>query len=273
MLLVIDVGNTNMALGVYDGERLVTVWRLTTQRERTVDELGILCRNLFTLEGLEFSAVTAIVIASVVPPLDFPLRKMAETYFGIEPLFIDATTPTGLPILYDNPAEVGADRIADSVAAATKYGTPAIVVDFGTATTFDAISPAGEYLGGVICPGITISAEALFERTAKLPRVDIRRPGSIIGKSTVASIQSGLYFGYIGLVDGVLRRLIEELGPETRVIATGGLSHLIGRASAYIQTIDDNLTLDGLRIIYERCKQGESPEGTRSRITRSDSRG
>jgi len=254
MLLVIDVGNTNMALGVYEGERLVVVWRLTTQRERTVDELGILCRTLFTLEGLDVSVVHAIVIASVVPPLDFALRKMAQTYFHLDPLFVDWRTPTGMPILYENPQEVGADRIADAVAAFAKYGGPCIVVDFGTATTFDAISQRGEYLGGVIAPGITISAEALFERTAKLPRVDIRRPSAIIGRSTVASIQSGLYFGYIGLVDGILARMLEELGPETRVVATGGLSHLIGRASAYIQTLDDNLTLDGLRIIYERAQ-------------------
>jgi type III pantothenate kinase len=258
MLLVIDVGNTNMALGVYEGERLRVVWRLTTQASRTVDELGILCRTLFTLEGLEFSAVHAIVIASVVPPLDFALRKMAQVYFHLDPLFVDWSTPTGMPILYENPQEVGADRIADAVAAFAKYGGPCIVVDFGTATTFDAISARGEYLGGVIAPGITISAEALFERTAKLPRVDIRRPSAIIGRSTIASIQSGLYFGYIGLVDGILARMLEELGPETRVIATGGLAHLIGRASAYIQTLDDNLTLDGLRIIYERCQESRA---------------
>jgi type III pantothenate kinase len=254
MLLVIDVGNTNMALGVYEGERLAVVWRLTTQASRTVDELGILCRTLFTLEGLEVSAVRAIVIASVVPPLDFALRKMAHVYFHLDPLFVDWRTPTGMPILYENPQEVGADRIADAVAAFAKYGGPCIVVDFGTATTFDAISARGEYLGGVIAPGITISAEALFERTAKLPRVDIRRPDTIIGRSTVASIQSGLYFGYIGLVDGILARMLDELGPETRVVATGGLAHLIGRASTYIHTLDDTLTLDGLRIIYERCQ-------------------
>jgi type III pantothenate kinase len=262
MILVMDVGNTNTALGVYDRDQLIAVWRLTTQRERTVDELGILCRNLFTLDGIEFSSVQAVVIASVVPPLDFALRKMAQTYFRIDPLFVDAGTAAGLPILYENPHEVGADRIADSVAAMVKYGTPCIIVDFGTATTFDAVSPAGEYLGGVITPGISISAEALFERTAKLPRVDIRRPASIIGKSTVSSIQSGLYFGYVGLVDGILQRMLDELGPETRIIATGGLSHLIGRASALIQTIDDNLTLDGLRIIYERSEQAESKPRT-----------
>jgi len=259
MLFVMDVGNTNMALGIYEGERLVAVWRLSTEPERTVDELGILCRNLFALAGLEFSAVNAIAIASVVPPLDFPLRKMSQTYFNIDPLFIDATTPTGMPILYDNPLEVGADRIADSVAAFAKYGGPCVIVDFGTATTFDAVSKGGEYLGGAIAPGITISAEAMFHRTAKLPRVDIRRPTSVIGKSTVASLQSGLYFGFVGLVDGILARMISELGPETRVVATGGLSHLIGRASAYIQAIDDNLTLEGLRIIYERGKQAQSP--------------
>lgn len=252
MLLVIDVGNTNMALGVYDGPQLVTSWRLTTNRERTVDELGILCRNLFTLAGLEFSAVHGIIISSVVPTLDFPLRKMATTYFHLEPVFVDASLPTGMPIRYDNPMEVGADRIADGVAALAKYGSPCVVVDFGTATTFDAISQAGEYLGGVIAPGIAISAEALFLRAAKLPRVDIRHPSSVIGTSTISSIQSGLYYGYIGLVDGILQRLLEELGEQTRVIATGGLAHLIGRASKYIQIIDDNLTLDGLRIIYER---------------------
>lgn len=252
MLLVIDVGNTNMALGVYREAELVTSWRLTTNRERTVDELGILCRNLFTLAGLEFQQIDGIVIGSVVPPLDFPLRKMAATYFKLDPLFVDASVPTGMPVRYDNPMEVGADRIADAVAALARYGSPCIVVDFGTATTFDVISQAGEYLGGVITPGITISAEALFLRAAKLPRVDLRRPHSVIGTSTISSIQSGLYYGYIGLVDGILERLHNELGEPAHVIATGGLAHLIGRACKYIQTIDDNLTLEGLRLIYER---------------------
>lgn len=252
MLLVIDVGNTNMALGVYDGPQLVASWRLTTDRERTVDELGILCRNLFTLAGLEFQVIQGIVISSVVPTLDFPLRKMAATYFHLDPLFVDASLPTGMPIRYENPMDVGADRIADGVAALAKYGRPCVVVDFGTATTFDVISKEGEYLGGIIAPGIAISAEALFLRAAKLPRVDIRRPSSLIGTSTIGSIQSGLYYGYIGLVDGILQRLLDELGEPTKIIATGGLAHLIGRASKFIQTIDDNLTLDGLRLIYER---------------------
>jgi type III pantothenate kinase len=252
MLLVIDVGNTNMALGVYEGQQLVASWRLTTDRERTVDELGILCRNLFKLADLEFQVIRGIVVGSVVPTLDFPLRKMATTYFHIDPVFVDASLPTGMRFRYANPKEVGADRIADGVAALAKYGSPCVVVDFGTATTFDVISREGEYMGGAIAPGITISAEALFLRAAKLPRVDIRHPSSIIGDSTVSSIQSGLYYGYIGLVDGILQRIQDELRESPHVIATGGLAHLIGRASRYINTIDDNLTLDGLRIIYER---------------------
>src|SRR5882724_10063350 len=208
MLLVIDVGNSNTSLGVYRGEELIAHWRLTTNAVRTVDEYGVHARNLFALAGLDFKAIDAIAIASVVPPLNYTLKKMAEDYFHLTPLFIDHTIDTGLAILYEPPSDVGADRIVDAVAAVKKYGAPCIVVDFGTATTFNAINRNGEYLGGVITPGIMISTEALFERTAKLPRVDIKRPEQVIGSSTVNAMQSGLYHGYIGLVDGVLRKMI-----------------------------------------------------------------
>src|ERR1700681_439559 len=226
MLLVIDIGNTNTSLGVFDGATLTAHWRLTTVRARTVDEWGVLARNLFALAGLDFKSIDAIAIASVVPPLNFTLKRMSEVYFGLTPLFITHATDTGLPILYDPPSDVGADRIVDAVAARHKYGSPCIVVDFGTATTFNAINRDGAYLGGVITPGIMISADALFERTAKLPRVDIKRPGAVIGSTTVAAMQSGLYHGYVGLVDGVLKKMIDELGGAPRVIATGGLASL-----------------------------------------------
>ena len=254
MLLVIDVGNTNTALGVYEGARLVTHWRLTTARARTVDEYGVHARNLFALAGLDFKAIDAVAVASVVPPLNFTLKRMAEVYFGHTPLFIDHTTDTGMPILYEPPSDVGADRIVDAVAAVARYGAPCIVVDFGTATTFDAINADAQYLGGVITPGITISSDALFERAARLPRVEIRRPASVIGASTVGSIQSGLFYGYVGLVDGILRRMREELGAQTRVVATGGLAPLIASGSELIETVDDTLTLEGLRLIYERTQ-------------------
>ena len=254
MLLVIDIGNTNTSLGVFDGENLTANWRLTTARERTGDEWGVHTRNLFALAGLDFKSIDAIAIASVVPPLNFTLKRMAEVYFRVTPLFVDHTIETGVPILYQPPSDVGADRIVDAVAAIRKYGAPCIVVDFGTATTFDAINAMGAYLGGVITPGITISSDALFERAAKLPRVEIKRPEKVIGSATVEAMQSGLYYGYVGLVDDILRRMIDELGGSPRVIATGGLAPLIAKGSRYVEIVDETLTLEGLRLVYERTK-------------------
>ena len=269
MLLVIDAGNTNTSLGVFDGAELVAHWRLTTARSRTVDEYGVHARNLFELANLDFKAINAIAIASVVPPLNYTMKTMAETYFHLTPLFVDHTTDTGLTILYEPASDVGADRIADAVAAIEKYGAPCIVVDFGTATTFNAINREAQYVGGVITPGIMISSDALFERTAKLPRVDIRRPQKVIGSGTVAAMQSGLYHGFIGLVDGVLRKMIEEIGSAPRaprVIATGGLASLIATGSEFIELVDDTLTLEGLRLVYERTVSSKFAGSPKSKV-------
>lgn len=260
MLLVLDVGNTNTVLGVFEPggkseqqySRLSAHWRVTTNKSQTIDEYGVLFRNLFAMNGLEVAAVKGIVISSVVPPLDSTLRQVCERYFHMKPLFIEPGVKTGMPVHYDNPAEVGADRIVNSVAAYETYGGPCIVVDFGTATTFDVVSPKGEYLGGVITPGIGISADALFSRTARLPRVDIKKPPKVMATNTVNSLQSGLYYGYLGLIDGILERLIAELKGEVKVVATGGLASLMGGGSKYIREVDDFLTLEGLRIIYDR---------------------
>jgi type III pantothenate kinase len=256
MLLVIDVGNTNTVLGVFNtseaNHELVAHWRVATIKTQTVDEYGVLFRNLFAMANLKVDDVKGIIIASVVPPLDFTLRAVCERYLHSKALFIEPGIKTGMPVHYDNPAEVGADRIVNGVAAYEKYGGPCIVVDFGTATTFDAVSANGEYMGGVIAPGIGISADALFERTSRLPRVGVGKPTRIIGSNTVASIQSGLFYGYLGLVDGIIERMMAEMGSDTRAVATGGLAALLGPNSKYISAVDDQLTLDGLRIIWER---------------------
>lgn len=258
MLLAIDAGNTNTILGLY---RLATEeasaalahdWRITTPHGHTVDEVGVTLRSLFAAAAYALPDVQGIVISSVVPPLDSTLRSVCQTFFQLKPLFIEPGVKTGLPVLVDNPAEVGADRIANCVAAFDRFGGPTIVVDMGTATNFDVVSAKGEFLGGAIAPGLGVAADALFERTARLPRIDIRKPAKIIGTGTVDNLQIGLYYGYIGLVDGILRRMIAELGPDTRTVATGGLASLIAPGSEYLREVDPMLTLTGLRLIYEK---------------------
>lgn len=251
MLLAIDIGNTNLTLGLYQGERLAHTWRLETVHTRTQDEYGLLLRQLLQSEGHAPGAITGVIIASVVPILTRTINAMAQRVFGRAPLVVGPGLKTGVPVLYNPPKDVGADRIVNAVAAYARYRSACIVVDFGTATTFDSITARGEYAGGAIAPGIQISMAALFRSAAKLPKVDLAQPPAVVGKSTVESIQSGTYFGYVGLVDGLVRRMKAEMAADPiRVIATGGLAPMIVQDAETIEEVDEGLTLEGLRLLH-----------------------
>jgi len=255
LLVVVDVGNTNTIFGVYRGDTMVESFRLSSDAERTADEYGATLLPLFRLAGLDPAETEGVVVSSVVPPLHLTLDQLAQRYFGRAPMFVEPGVKTGMVIRMDNPTEVGADRIVNSVAARERYGAPVVVVDFGTATTFDVVNEAGEYIGGIIAPGISISAEALFSHGSRLYRVDIRRPDQLVGKNTAGAMQSGIYYGYIGLVDGILERLVAEIPGLATVVATGGQARMIANGSRFITKVDPLITLAGLKLIYERNRR------------------
>ncbi|TKH45307.1 type III pantothenate kinase [Paenibacillus sp. FSL R10-2782] len=252
MILVVDVGNTNIVLGMYQGRELLHHYRISTSRQATADEYGVLIHNLFSMGGVFKDDIEGVIISSVVPPLVHVLEEMCDKYIGRTPLIVGPGIKTGLNLRYENPREVGADRIVNAVAAVERYGGPLVVVDFGTATTFDCIDDKGDYLGGVIVPGIGISTEALYQRASKLPRIELEKPKKVIGRNTVHAMQAGIIFGYAGQVDGIVERIKEEMQAEPTVIATGGLAELIASETRSIQKVSPMLTLEGLRIIYQR---------------------
>lgn len=252
MLLVIDVGNTNIVLGIFKEQELVDHWRVSTDRLRTTDEYGVLIRHLFYLNGVNSEEIDAIIISSVVPPVMPTLERMCQRYFGLTPLVIGPGVKTGMDIKYDNPREVGADRIVNAVAAYEKFGGPVIIIDFGTATTFCAVDKKGTYLGGAICPGIGISTDALVQRTAKLPRIEVVQAEKVICRNTVESMQAGIFYGFVGQVDGIVTRMRRELGCKAKVVATGGLAVIVAPATDAIDVVEPMLTLEGLKIIYDR---------------------
>ncbi len=255
MLLAIDVGNTNIVLGVFQGAELIRSWRLQTLRDRTADELGLAVDGLFVHSKIDRTRIEGVVLGSVVPPLTNTVVGMLWKYFERSPLVVDPASNSGMPILYSNPSEVGADRIVNAIAAFAQYGgdgRPLIVCDFGTATTLDAVSGKGEYLGGAICPGVTISADALFQRAARLPRIEVRKPATVIGRTTIGAMESGLFFGYVGMVEGLVRRMDVELGGNAVCVATGGLAVVIAPETQLFQHVDVELTLQGLRLVWER---------------------
>ena len=257
MIFVFDIGNTNIVLGVYDGDKLTQHWRIETNRFKTEDEYGMIIKSLFDHVGLKFSDIDGIIISSVVPPIMFSLERMCQKYFNIKPLVVGPGTKTGLNIKYDNPKEVGADRIVNAVAAIHEYGSPLIVVDFGTATTFCYINEHKQYMGGAIAPGINIATEALYSKAAKLPRIEIARPDGVVGKNTVSAMQSGILYGYVGQFEGIVKRMKEQSKENPKVIATGGLANLISQESNAIDIVDPFLTLKGLQLIYKKNKESK----------------